>query len=52
MKLMDTEILSNILAINIYFETLSKKEQIKYLKSLDIDTTDLEDNEKGVVDNG
>ena len=45
MKLIDTEILSNILAINIYFETLSKKEQIKYLKSLamqDIDTTDLE----------
>ena len=45
MKFLDTEILSNILAINIYFETLSKKEQkqcIKYLKSLDIDTTDLE----------
>ncbi len=42
MKLIDTEILSNILAINIYFETLSRKEQIKYLKSLDIDTTDLE----------
>ena len=42
---MSPDTLSNIVAINIYFETLSKKEQkrcIEFLKFLDIDTTDLE----------
>ena len=42
---MSPDTFSNIVAINVYFETLSKKEQkqcIEYLKSLDINTTDLE----------
>ena len=42
---MSPDTFSNIVAINIYFEILSKKEQkrcIEFLKLLDIDTTDLE----------